>query len=366
MKRFIITIFIFVVVFVIFSSTGKEKEPIISSPSDYKGVNARLLRGDENTDYILKKAKEAGITWIRTDFSWLDVDRGQDTNGNLLLDYSFPDFYVNEVVDKSGFNVLGILGGSPTWANGKSKENWECGEPNHWWYFPKNIDDFGKYAEKMAERYKNISAWEIWNEPNLYAFNPNIPDAQKYTQLLKTSFQAIKKANPKALVVGGALGDQITGNIEIDATKICGRKYIETNISPEDFLKQMYQSGAKGYFDVLSIHLYGTNFERLNKLRQIMLDNNDDKPIWITEIGFATCPDKTDSFCLTKDEQANKIATAYEELKNYKYVQKVFYFEFYDRNIPEDKFTYTGLLEGKASNFKEKPSFKVFKFLLGP
>lgn len=365
MKRFIVIIFIFVVVFVIFSSTGEEKEPIsFSSPSDYKGVNARLLRGDENTDYILKKAKEAGVTWIRTDFSWLDVDRGQDSKGNLLLDYSFPDFYVKEIVDKVGFNVLGILGGSPTWANGKSKENWKCGEPDYWHYMPNDPQNYGKYVEKMAGRYKNISAWEIWNEPNLYAFNPDVPNAQKYTRLLKSSYKAIKKVNPKALVVGGVLGDQPTGSIEVDATEKCGRKYVETNISPEDFLKQMYQSGAKSYFDALSIHLYGgTNFERLNKLRQIMLDNGDNKPIWITEIGFATCPDKTDHFCLTKDEQANKIATAYEELKKYKYVQRIFYFEFYDKNIPGDKFTYTGLLEGKGSNFKEKPSFKIFKRL---
>jgi hypothetical protein len=339
---------------------GKTQEPIPAVQSNYKGINARLLRGDEDFQKVLKKAREAGVNWIRTDFSWADIDTGKSDGGGLTLSYSFPDFYVEEVVEKAGFNVLGILNSSPPWANGKSKDDWKCGEPNHWWYLPKDPENFGKYTEEMASRYKNITSWEIWNEPNLYAFNPPVPDPLKYSQLLKAAHKAVKKVNPDALVIGGALGDQPTGSVEIDATHLCGRKYTETNISPEDFLKQMYQSGAKGYFDVLSVHLYG-NFDRLENLRQIMLENGDDKPIWVTEVGFSTCLDENDPFCLTKDEQSDRLRKAYEELAKYPYVQKVFYFQFYDTDVPDDKFSYTGLLEGKSTNHKEKPAFQVFK-----
>lgn len=321
----------------------EEKSSKLVIPSDYKGVNTHLLKR-EDTEYVLKKAKEAGIAWIRDDiFSWVNIDSGKNK-------YHWDR--TNSFVETTKyFEVLGILGTIPTWANGKSEKDWKCGDPNHWWYMPNNSDDFGSYAYKAALRYKNIKAWEIWNEPNLYAFNPPHPNAQKYAELLKTSYRNIKKANPTTIVVGGALGDNPTRTSKIDAW--CG-SYTQTDISPEDFLEKMYAYGVKDNFDVLSLHIYGNNLESLRKIREIMLKNEDDKPIWITEAGFLTS---------SEQERAQKLKEIYEDLKKYDYVKKFFYYMLYDETDGNQPDQNVGLLKSKPKNHQEKPAFKVMKEL---
>jgi len=70
------------------------------------------------------------------------------------------------------------------------------------------------------------------------------------------------------------------------------------------FLQEMYEAGAKGYFDILAIKPYGfwsgpedrrldpgvTNFSRAVLLRQVMLRNGDDKAVWAVGFGWNSLP----------------------------------------------------------------------------
>ncbi len=136
--------------------------------------------------------------------------------------------------------------------------------------------------------YGRIRTWEIWNEPNMPEFwnAPSGPDAARYTAMLRAAHDAIKSVDPTITILGGSLAG-------ID----------------ELFLHHMYDAGADGHFDALSMHPYcdpnppecvdpgqpgcdGTDverwsFARIPRLEDIMaLHYEPNKPIWITEMGW--------------------------------------------------------------------------------
>lgn len=346
MKKIVIVVFTLLFIFginFIFRKTERLTIPVV--PDNYKGVNTHLSRGEVDTNYVLKKAQEAGTHWIRDDvFSWINIDGGKNQ-----YHWEIPDKFVAET---SGFKILGILGTVPSWYNGRTDKDWRCGDPLSWWYMFDNPNGFGDYVYQTVDRYKKVNAWEIWNEPNLYAFNPPLPNSQKYTNLLKAAYTSAKRANPNVLVVAGALSITQTQQLKINAW--CG-SYTQSDISAEEFLEQMYQAGAKNYFDILSVHLVD-QFSSLERLHQIMLENGDDKPIWVTEIEYTTC--KT---CLTYPQQSQKLQEALITLKKYDFIKKVFYYMLYDEGAGDEPNLHAGLLESRAKNYREKPSFQIFK-----
>ena len=86
-----------------------------------------------------------------------------------------------------------------------------------------------------------MSAIELQNAPNLPG-NWVKPDACGYVQLMKESYPAIKAANSAVTVLTGGLGAQ-------NAV----RKG-QQGIAGDVFFGQMYDKGAHGYFDALSVH----------------------------------------------------------------------------------------------------------------
>jgi hypothetical protein len=171
--------------------------------------------------------------------------------------------------------------------------------------------------------------YEVWNEPNLFASWLPAPDPAVYTQVLKSAYTAIKAADPNALVVGGALGAVVNfGGI---------------TTSPVDFVQQMYQDGAKGYFDALSFHpyQYTTMFSQggiypdapINQLiaiRQPMINNGDSAlRIWATEYGLPTAGPNG----VTPQQQANFISDFLTAWKNLSYAGPSFIYATRDQQV---------------------------------
>src|SRR5690606_22282511 len=68
--------------------------------------------------------------------------------------------------------------------------------------------DPGAYAEiiaKLAQRYPQVNAWQIWNEPNLPSFWRPHEDPLQYARLLQRATAAIRMAAPQASVVMGGM-----------------------------------------------------------------------------------------------------------------------------------------------------------------
>ena len=65
----------------------------------------------------------------------------------------------------------------------------------------------------MAARYKGkIRAYQIWNEANLAReWDGKAPNAKEYVDMLRLTYQAIKKADPNAVVINGGLSPTTAG-----------------------------------------------------------------------------------------------------------------------------------------------------------
>ena len=202
-------------------------------------------------------------------FDWVDREPEKGK-----WDWSYPDHAV-EAAQKRGLKQFGYVGNTPKWAL-------PSGWPSDRGYrHPPREDcekDFRSYCRKVAERYKGaVEMFQFWNEPNGCSWVKdgcsNGDQYALYTKWLKIAYESLKEGNPKCIVGAGAL-DYHKGVKE-------GYKYIEG----------MYNSGAKGYFDAISIHPYGDplHWQALEDTHRVMKEHGDgDKGVWVTEWGFAS------------------------------------------------------------------------------
>lgn len=226
-----------------------------------------------------------GVSTVRVIVPWAAIKPAEPGSS---LEQLFPpnwtkmDFIVQEAQER-GFSVLGVLNSTPYYGG---QNNTGClGCPG----VAPDPADFAAFAAEVAQRYQGeISAYEVWNEPNSYrSWSPAV-DPVAYTNVLKAAYTAIKGADPNATVVAGVLGAVITaGGFTMD---------------PVTFVQTMYANGAKGYFDAISYHPYNYSktfaeqnpgflspLQMLLKMRQTMLANGDDLlRIWASEYGLPT------------------------------------------------------------------------------
>ncbi|MCK5853072.1 beta-galactosidase, partial [bacterium] len=234
--------------------------------------------------------KETGAKWDRTDFWWgrIEPEKGK-------FDFSFPD-HVVKTFEKHNISLLPILNYTAAWAtNGYAPTS------------PKELSDFSNYVYKVVKRYPQFSHWEVWNEPNLIHFWKPEPNVNDYTKLLKITAIAARKANPNVKLVGGSLA-----------------------YSDADYLKKMYQNGAKGSFDVFSYHYYKVTppekevIDELNKIIIVMNRFGDTStPIWITEMGTSNHPDRG----VDEAHQAAYLTRNYFIALSFPRVERIFQFD---------------------------------------
>lgn len=218
------------------------------------GICAHLQSGEEHRQMPrnLRMIRQAGIRWLRVDFSWAGIESPQGQ-----WKYDHIDRVVGEA-EAGGLHILPLLLYSVAWAD----PAWQ--HPEAWL----------AYVEKTVSRYKDrFRYWEIWNEPNLFWDSPNGRD---YKTLLEMTCLKIKAIDPDLKVVYGG-----------------------TSGIPLAFFEESFAAGGGAFFDVLNVHPYRgrmTSVELaagygadLEKLRELMAKYRiADKPLWVTEMGWST------------------------------------------------------------------------------
>lgn len=177
------------------------------------------------------------------------------------------DQLVNLLVDEAGIEVLFTLPISSKW-NGQNRQARAFGfdvGPTH---FPtEDMESYRNFCGTLAARYKGkIKYYEIWNEPDFPMFwkGDLQPDAAEYLPFLKQGYEAIKQADPDAVVLNGGLA------------------------KPQEtlWLKKLLKLGGGDYFDALNIHIYPA-FARypdaLDVAQRILAAHKLQKPVWVTE-----------------------------------------------------------------------------------
>lgn len=222
-------------------------------------------------EYDLKQMdalKSIGGKLTSATFDWVDRE---PVKGKW--DWTYPDHAV-EAAQKRGLKQFGYVGNTARWALPEGVD------PKNGYRYPPRDEcekDFRNYCRKLAKRYAGrVDMFQFWNEPNGWSWmnegGSNSRMYESYTKWLKIAYESLKEGNPKCIVAAGAL-DYHEGVKE-------GYKYIEG----------MYECGARGYFDAISIHPYGSplHWQAIEDTHRVMKEHGDEgKGLWITEYGWS-------------------------------------------------------------------------------
>lgn len=247
------------------------------------GIHTRLT--DEPTaeriDRTYRMVRQMGAAWVVEYLPWHYVqgdhpEQWEWRQADRLVDRAYLE----------GLRVVLRIDGVPAWARppGTTFKHLD----------PDRYADFAAFAAAVATRYRGrISHLIVWNEPNISTEWGQRPvDAVAYTQLLATTYLAVKRVNPELIVVAAGLAP---------TTEPPGSPW---GLDDLLYLRQMYQAGAADWFDALSVHAYGLtaepdeppdahriNFARTLLSRQVMEAAGDGAtPILITEGGWNDSP----------------------------------------------------------------------------
>jgi hypothetical protein len=310
------------------------------------GVLAFLHWNDPWNNYkypdkeTIKKAaklmRSAGVGMVRMDFLWQDIEPRQG-------EFQFQKYdYIVKVLTENKIAILGLLNYSTPWAAACTE--WNCP--------PQDNQLFVRYAVTTATRYKDkIKYWEIWNEPDSRTYWAKQDGLKGYVGLLKDVYVALKKAVPDCKILNGGLANGLSS------------------------VNLLYDNGAKGYFDILNIHIFESPLHPGAIKRvcaypvlayKVMARNGDgNKKIWVTEIG---CPGIKKGTAVgawwlgenpDEKEQAVWLESVFTQLSREKSVERIFWAFFRDcKEHWNNGVDYFGLLRW---DFSRKPAFFSFR-----
>lgn len=311
----------------------------------------------------MRLIRDAGFVFIRQEFPWEDLEpTRQGEFWDPKFKHSTWDKYdrIVALADEYGLEIIARLDHPPNWtrADGAARGNFAP---------PDNYADYGAFVRAVVARYRGkIKYYQLWNEPNIYPeWGAQDVNAQDYTRLLKIGYTSAKQADPNAVIISAGLAQTLeTG---------------PRNVSDLIFLRQMYDAGARDYFDILAVMNYGlftgpgdrradaarTNFSRPMLLREIMVQNGDaNKPMWAMEIGWNALPRAFENAPygrVTVEQQGRYAAQAYERAQTEWPWMGVMNYWFFKRaydNERDQPFFYFRLFD---PDFKPQPVYQALK-----
>ena len=301
-------------------------------PSPGYGMQAFLWWRPEVAQRDLEMIRDAGFGWVKQAFAWREIEGA----GQGRLDWSVTDRIVQQVEDVGGLRLIVRLDSEPTWASGHSYPN-----PQGIVMSPPNrLQDYADFCYALASRYRGrIAAYQIWNEPNLSReWGGVAPDPAAYVEMLKAGYEAIKQADPGAIVISAGLAPTT--------------RFDRVAMPDTEFLRRMYSAGAQPYFDALGAHGAGYKappakdpgevaqdanyynvgdpncpgqacriycFRHVEDLHQVMVNHGDaDKQVVVLEFGWTMDPRPNSPYhwhAVSEAQQADYLVGAYQYAK---------------------------------------------------
>ena len=228
--------------------------PVIAAPASMQNLPARIgiaHRVDTNT-VPLDQAKAAGAKLIRTELVLETVETASGYNFQKHDD-------VLAALEARGMGALFILRQYYT-------------SPRYNLATNAGITSFGYFAEAAARRYagRNVR-YEIWNEPDEAGFWGGTPSATEYAAVSSATIAAIRRGDPAAKVSTGGI-----------------------SMYQYQYISDVLNAGGASTADAIGLHGYrearepesvAETFQVSRKIIRAAL--GDDRPIWMTEWGYA-------------------------------------------------------------------------------
>jgi hypothetical protein len=272
------------------------------APRGFVGLAAEdVFAGDANYRTSNLSAQAAiGVGLIRQTFDWRTIETSPGR-----YDLRYHDAYVAKLA-AHGVRVLPILFNAPSFRSGTTRTR-----PT---YPPRSNSSMASFARVLVRRYGPsgslwrerpgipkvpITAWQIWNEPNLPVYWRGRPSARAYAAMLRTVGGAIKRTHRRAEIVSAGLPpSRLRGAVPLSR-----------------YIAQLYRARIGRTISSLAINSYATSdrdlARMLRSIRSLMnrRGGRRDK-IWITEIGWATAGPRS-RFRVGTRGQARRIDRAY-------------------------------------------------------
>jgi hypothetical protein len=246
------------------------------------GILAQQLSDGE-----VAEVKALGMRLVRLTIRWADVE---PTPGafNRVLDHHYRQAYERG----SNLELLVVIHTTPDAYN---LPHTSCG--------PNDADGhnrrFAAFMAKMARTYPKVRLWQLGNEMDaggwpgrLYCDrDDNLASGKRYARMLQTVYPTIRKANPNARVVIGALAG--TENWNADRSGL-------VDSGSWSYARGIYAGGGAAFFDIMAVHSYGITAagsvdHDVMGVRRVMDSFGDHgRPIWLTEFGHSATHDLYD------------------------------------------------------------------------
>jgi hypothetical protein len=307
---------------------------------------------DADQDRSLAALQDLQAGWAKIEINWAYAEPTQGT---------YDEAYLADVtravtlLRARGIHVLCAIDNAPSWASGNTDNA----------YPPQNPSDYATFAKAMAARYAGrVEAWQIWNEPNHIYSWPAGPDAAEYVPLLEAAYPAVKQGDPDALVVFGGLAFN-------------DYEYLEQAYDAADAIDPQHPLGE--YFDVMATHAYTYSnppeatetgpdgrltkdtFRAYSEIRATLVDHGDDKPQWLTEIGWAHASTPTKWVVDSEETAARYLTRAYDLLKQAPYVKVAFWYNLRNHWWANDGDFWFDQLGLMRTDFSPKPTYWAFR-----
>jgi hypothetical protein len=292
----------------------------------------------------------SGAESVRAAVYWNQIQPNGPTEQNFTA--SDPIFLA---AAQRGLDVLPVIQGTPTWA---AKTPFDAASP------PRDNEDFARFLTALVTRYgpngslwtehpevsrQPVRSWQIWNEPNLTRYWNVAPWAPSYVALLKRAHKALRAADP-------------------------GSKTVLAGLPNESWkaLAAIYDAGARGSFDVATLHPYTgqpKNVVRIVKIvRREMRRRGDAKlPIWVTELSWPAAEGKTvqhHDFETTDRGQSDRLRAGLPMLADQRKalgIGRVYWYTWLSHEgITDSAFDFSGLRRLRAGQLVSAPSLTIF------
>jgi hypothetical protein len=247
--------------------------------------DAWLVHGAGTIDERLDRLERLGVELVRFNLHW---DRIEPTRGAYA--WSDSDLVLEGLRARGIPAVVGIVG-SPRWANGGRTPN-----------FAPGATAFAGFARAAATRYRWVTQWLLWNEPNQARWLRPTSARVYVRQVLNPGYAAIHSVIPRAKVAGGVTAPRAgAGGGLSPVAFIRGMKAARARLDayahhpyPESSRETPFSGGCRNCQTITMATL-----ERL--LREVSRAWGP-KRIWLTEYGY-----QTGAFGVTQQRQAELV-----------------------------------------------------------
>ena len=302
--------------------------------------------GGGDPAYWMGQAESLGLGWVKQQLRWAHFE---GTPGEM--DWSGFDAAV-DAANQRGLKVMFSVVDAPDWSRSYTDDNTE-GAP------PDNLELVADFMGRLVDRYKGrIHAIEVWNEQNLDREwdTAGGVDPERYVEMLRLSYQAIKSRDSNIIVVSGALSptagrqtdpnnpdrviwmddfDYMDQMIALDVLSYCdcvGAHHNGINMPPDVAWDEGYDDPTaqfRGPFD--NPHHSWSFQSTLWGYHERIKAAGSDKPLCVTEFGWASAegfegypPGFEFALDNTLEEQAEWDVQAFELMREWGFVRLAF------------------------------------------